>query len=117
MAAAHGALAVAAIVAAGLLASIGGVASWRDAGHEAVRRLASAATLVFGMVGAFGLGSLLTGGQPGEGLHLLYGLAMVGIVPLGLTFAADAPPRAQSGVLAVAGLTALLLGWRLFATG
>ncbi len=57
------------------------------------------------------------GSRPLEPLHLLYGVAILAVLPLASSFAADAPPRPRSGVRAVAGLMVVLLAWRLLSTG
>jgi len=106
-----------ALVAGGLFVVTAAVAAWRDLGHEIVRRLALVLVAVFGVVAAVGLAILASGGSPADGLHLLYGAVLIGVLPLGLSFASEAPPRSRSGVLAIAGVAALLIIWRLFSTG
>lgn len=59
----------------------------------------------------------LAGARPAELLHLLYAVALLGVLPLGATFAAEAPPPARAGVLGGAAAIGLILAWRLFATG
>lgn len=99
------------------LSLVAGVAAWRDVAHEYVRVLSLAIAGLFAVVAAVGL-LLLAGGEgPREGLHLLYGALVVAAVPMGLTFASEAPPRSRSGVLMVVGVGTMLLIWRLFATG
>lgn len=117
MAAFHGVSALIALAAGALLTVGGGLAALLDGGHELVRKLAIGAVAVFAAPAALGLVLLVQGDEPDDGLHLLYGAALVAVVPLATAFASDAPPRARSSVLAAAGLTALLVGWRLFATG
>jgi hypothetical protein len=109
--------ALVALGAAALFVATAVVAAWRDVGHEVVRRLALALVVVFGVVAAIGLAALVSGGSPADGLHLLYGAVLIGAIPLGLSFASEALPRPRSGVLAVAGVAALLIIWRLFSTG
>jgi heme A synthase len=113
----HESGALVALGAGALFAAVAAAAAWRDTRHELVRRLALGLVAVFGVVAALGLVILASGESPADGLHLLYGAVLVGAVPFGLTFASEAPPRARSGVLAVAGLAALLIIWRLFSTG
>jgi hypothetical protein len=59
----------------------------------------------------------LAGGRPTESLHFLYAVALLALLPLGATFAAEAPPRPRAWVMAVAFGVGLLLLWRLSATG
>jgi hypothetical protein len=70
-------------------------------------------------VAAAGLGAVLfaTGSRPDELLHLLYGIALIAILPLAMTFAEEAPPGARAGVVAGAAVIGLILTWRLFVTG
>lgn len=109
--------AAAALAAAAVLAVGGGLASWRDTAHAPVRMAAFAAAAVFGITALFGIVTLVSGPAPREWLHFVYAAALLGVVPLALVFASEAPPRQRSGVLAVAGLVALLVIWRLYATG
>lgn len=60
---------------------------------------------------------LLGGSRPAEGLHLIYGLALLGVLPLASSFAAEAPARPRALVFAAGGLVMVLLVWRLVATG
>ena len=83
---------------AGALVLAAAAAGTLDAGHEWVRRAALVVTAVFAAQGFIGLFVMLTGGSFGEGLHLVYGLGLAAAVPLGLTFASDAPDRARSWV-------------------
>lgn len=106
------------VMAAAVLFGIGaGTAAWLDRGHVAVRR----AALVLGalLVVQLALGALVyaVGSRPDDGLHLLYGVAILAVLPLASTFASDAPPRSHSAVLAVAAIVILLLAWRLLSTG
>ena len=117
MAAFHGVSALIALAAAALLALGAGLAALLDRNHEPVRKLAIGTVAVFAAQAALGLLLLVQGVEPDDGLHLLYGAALVAVVPLATAFASDAPPRARSSVLAAAGLTALLVSWRLFVTG
>jgi hypothetical protein len=65
------------------------------------------------------LGALLFAREhrPAETIHLLYGLAAVAALPLGSTFASEAPGRARLWVLAVAGAITAGVLWRLWGTG
>lgn len=94
-----------------------GVAAWLDRGHGLVRRagLAIAAILVLQVL--VGVVLYLGGTRPAEGLHLLYGVVILAVLPFASSFASEAPPRSYSGALAVGGLVILLLAWRLLSTG
>lgn len=109
--------ALAALAISVLLAVGGGLASWRDLLHEPMRIAAFAAVAVYGLVALLGIATMITGPAAREWLHFVYAAALLGAVPLGLTFASEAPPRARTGVIAAMGAVALLLVWRLFATG
>lgn len=113
----HGLLGSLVMVAAALFAVGGGIAVWLDRGHAWVRRgaiLLIAMLLVQVLVGAIVYAS---GTRPREGLHLLYGVAILGVLPLAFSFASEAPPRPRSGVMAIGGAITLLLAWRLLSTG
>lgn len=81
---------------------------------EWFRRVAIATAAVAVLAGAL---AYLAGARPAELLHLLYAVALLGVLPLGATFAAEAPPTARAGVLGGAAAIGLILAWRLFATG
>ncbi len=117
MVAVHETGALGALIASILLVAFAAIAAWRDVAHAWVRRVAVAVAALFGAVALVGLVLLASGEAPAEGLHLLYAVAVIGAVPLGLAFASEAPPQARSSVLAVVGLATLLLAWRLFSTG
>lgn len=63
-----------------------------------------------------GLGLLITGGQPKEGLHALYAAIAIAVLPLARTFVPTTNGRA--GIAVVAGFVVLgFVLYRLFATG
>ncbi|HEY7333222.1 MAG TPA: hypothetical protein VH859_09730 [Candidatus Limnocylindria bacterium] len=105
------------LVAAGMLVAGAGIAALVDRGHDATRPLAGLVLGAFVVQSLLGLALLVGGTSPSETLHLLYAVGLVAVVPLARVFAAEAPDRARSGVLAVAGVVALALAWRLFGTG
>jgi heme A synthase len=113
----HAAAGLAAMGVAGFLAVAAGLAAWLDRWHEPAGRLAWVVVAFFGAQAIVGLAVMLLGDDPDEGLHLLYAVALVMVVPFGLSLVTDAPPRIRSGVLAAAGVVALLLAWRLMVTG
>ncbi|MFN2488324.1 MAG: hypothetical protein ABR529_00985 [Actinomycetota bacterium] len=73
-------------------------------------------TIVVGVQILLGALTYGEGARPSDSLHLLYGVAALGALPLANTFASEAPPRARSGALAAGALVTLALAWRLFAT-
>jgi hypothetical protein len=113
----HAAGSVLNLVAAGMLLVGAGIAVGLDRGHDAVRRLGAIVVAAFVVQAVGGLVLLFGGGSPREALHLVYAVGLVAVIPLASSFASEAPSRARSGVLAVAGLICLLLAWRLLATG
>jgi hypothetical protein len=92
------------------VAGLRGGARWIDPLRTAVL------TVVVVQV-AVGAATYLTGSRPAEPLHLVYGLAAVGVLPLAATFASEAPPRPRAWVLVVVLAVLLLLIWRLASTG
>ena len=63
-----------------------------------------------------GVGLLMTGGQPKEGLHALYAAIAIAVLPLARTFVPTTNGRA--GIAVVAGFVVLgFVLYRLFATG
>lgn len=100
-----------------LLGLASAVTGMRDAGHAWLARGRRVVLGLIALQSVAGTATLASGGQMGEGLHLLYGAALLGVFPLATTFAAEAPARAQAWVVAAAAVVALLITWRLFATG
>lgn len=98
-----------AAIAAGV-AGLRGGAPWIDTLRTGVLAV---------VVGEAGIGAAtyLTGSRPAEPLHLVYGLAVIAVLPLAATFASEAPPRPRAWVLVVALAVLLLLVWRLASTG
>lgn len=93
------------------------IAAILDRWHEGARILAGVVLGAFVVQSGIGLVVLIGGEEPQEGLHILYAVGLVAVLPLALTFASEAPRRSRSAVLAVAGVAALLLAWRLLVTG
>lgn len=112
----HGLGAMVGVIGAAALVLASIVAFVVDRGHAAVR-LAWIAYVALMVAQALAGLVLLLGGGPRESLHLLYGAVLIAVVPFALRFAEEAPDRDRTAVLAVAGLAALLICWRLFATG
>ena len=88
-----------------------------DRGHDLIPRLAGVALAAFAVQGLVGVVLLLSGTGPRDWLHVVYGVVLAGVVPLGSSFTSEAPPRARSWAFAGIGVVALLLAWRLFGTG
>jgi hypothetical protein len=105
------------LVVAGLLTLTSAGVALVDRGHDLLPRLASVALAVFLVQGLVGVLLMLSASGPREWLHVVYGVVLAGIVPLASSFTAEAPPRSRSWVLALTGVIALLLAWRLFGTG
>ncbi|MDP9225119.1 MAG: hypothetical protein M3P18_14990, partial [Actinomycetota bacterium] len=79
-----------------------------------LRRTVTFVVVLQALVGAL----LFAGGQrPQESLHLLYGVAALGVLPFGSFFAAEAPPRPRATVLAVTGFLTVGILFRSFVTG
>ena len=93
------------------------LAAWLDRWHATITRSGAAVTSLLAVQAAVGAIRYLTGARPVEGLHLLYGLVIIGVLPIAATFASEAPPRPRSAVAAAGGAVILLLAWRLLSTG
>ena len=93
------------------------IAAVLDRWHEGARILAGVVLGAIVVQSGIGLLVLIGGEEPQEGLHVLYAVGLVAVIPLALTFGSEAPRRSRSAVLAVAGTAALLLAWRLLVTG
>jgi hypothetical protein len=114
----HATLGIAVAGVALLFVLVAGITAWLDrGGHAQIVRLRLGVQALLAVQVVLGALLYLTGARPAEVLHLVYGVAILGVLPLATTFASDAPPRARSWVLAVAGLLILLLAWRLLSTG
>jgi heme A synthase len=100
-----------------IVAIVGIAAARTDRAHRALEWLGRTALAVIGVTILLGAALLLTGARPAELLHLLYGVVLLGTLPLAQTFAAEAPARSRAAVVAGAALIGLILCWRLFATG
>lgn len=105
------------LVATALFLLSAAIAAALDRWHEGARILAGVVLGGIVVQSGIGLAVMIGGEEPQEGLHLLYGVALVAVIPLALTFASEAPRRTRSAVLAVAGTAAVLLAWRLLTTG
>jgi hypothetical protein len=102
-----------AVLVTGLLAifaALQGGSPWTD-------RLHGGLTVVIGLQVAGGVTLYVSGARPNESLHLLYGLAVMAILPLASTFAAEGPPRPRAWLLVASCAILLALAWRLASTG
>lgn len=117
MAALHGTVGLVVLVVLALFAIIAAGAAWLDRWPALILSLRWVVGAL--LVAQVALGALvyLSGARPSDGLHLLYGLAILAVLPVASSFAADAPSRSRSGVMAAAGLIGVLLAWRLLSTG
>ena len=113
----HQLLGTAVPIVAALYVVVALLAAWLDRWHPAVARSGAAITGLLAIQALVGAVRYLSGARPAEGLHLLYGLVIIGVLPIAATFASEAPPRSRSIVSAIGGGVILLLAWRLLSTG
>jgi len=112
--------ALGATITLGALAALAigsGVSAWLDRWHGFADLLRRVVLALIAVQVALGAAAWLGGDRPRESLHLLYGIGLLALLPLAQSFAEDAPPNLQRGVVAAAAVVGLLLGWRLFVTG
>lgn len=86
-------------------------------GGPAFERFQAAVVSLLVVAAASGLLLLVLGARPAEGLHLLYAVIAVGLIPLARSFLGKASGRRATGLLVV---TFVVLGgllFRLFTTG
>jgi hypothetical protein len=113
----HGVLGPAIMVLLAVLAAVAAILAVR--GHpptalEVPRRVLLGAIVA---QAAIGLALAARGGRPAEGIHWLYGVAIV-VALLGPgALRPELSPQKRSGALAVAALLATALAWRLGASG
>jgi hypothetical protein len=114
----HGALALASIAVVLLTGAEAAVRAWRvlPAGRLA-DRLMTLAVLVLGITSAGGLGLLIGGASPSEGLHLVYAALAFAILPLTASLFGKVSARARGIAIAVAAIVALGIIVRLVQTG
>ncbi len=102
-------------VAVGLVWSVVATRSAASGGRRFVRFQALVVGL-FIVAAVAGAGLLMTGGQPKEGLHVVYAAIAIAVLPLARTFVPTTNGRA--GIAVVAGFVVLgFVLYRLFATG
>lgn len=100
-----------------ILALGSAVSAWRDRWHRPAEMLRWAVLGLIALQVVVGGVTWLSGARPHDPLHLLYGIALLVVLPLAETFAEDVPPDLRRGVVAAAAVVGLLLVWRLFVTG
>lgn len=114
----HRLLAYAAVAAAvvGIVWSIVLVARRRPGG-ERFEQAQAAVISVFLIAAVSGGLLLLTGSRPGEGLHLVYTVVAIAVIPLARSFLGRTSARAAAALLLVAFVVLGAVTYRLFTTG
>lgn len=92
------------------------VVTGRAAG-SAFERFQAAVVSVLLVAGVSGVLLLLTGLRPAEGLHLVYAVVALAVIPLARSFLAPASGRAVAALLLVAFVVLGAVTYRLFTTG
>lgn len=80
-------------------------------------RFQAAVVSVLVVAAASGLVLLATGAQPAEGLHLLYAIVAIALIPLARSFSGRANGQAPRALLLAAFVVLAGVMYRLFATG
>jgi hypothetical protein len=104
------------IIAAGIGWSLLLVFAGR-AGGPAFERFQAAAVSVLFIGAASGLVMLATGARPAEGLHLLYAIVAIALIPLARAFLGRANARAAGALLVAAFVVLGGIVYRLYTTG
>ena len=110
------AYAVAAITVAGIGWSVVLVATGR-AGGSAFERFQAAVVSLLVVGSASGLVLLATGARPAEGLHLLYAIVAIALIPLARSFFGRLDGRASAALVVVAFVVLGGIAYRLLRTG
>ena len=113
--AAVGVLAVGAVTV--LVASRSGNPAIEAVGAGWVDRLRAALAILLVAEAAIGGVLFVRGGRPAEWLHVVYGIAVVVILPLAGSLATRRAHAVRTAVIAAGALVALILLWRLVSTG
>lgn len=87
------------------------------AGGPTFERFQAAVFSVFIVGAASGLVLLATGARPAEGLHLLYAVVAISLIPLARSFIGRASARAAGALLVAAFVVLGGIVYRLFTTG
>ncbi len=85
-------------------------------GGRRFERFEAHVVALFIVAAVTGVGLLIAGGQPKEGLHLVYAAVAIGVIPLARSFVPPTDRRAGIAALAVFVVLSFVL-YRLFATG
>lgn len=107
-------------VVAGVVAGIGWsvvLVLGRRTGGPGFERFQAAVVSLVIVGAASGLALVLFGARPAEGLHLLYAVIAVALVPLGRSFLGRASGRGASVLLLVAFVVLGAILYRLYTTG
>jgi len=89
----------------------------RRTGGPAFERLQAAVVAALIIGAASGLVMLASGARPAEGLHLLYALIAIALIPLARWFLGRSEGRRQSGFVLLAFIVLGAVFYRLFTTG
>lgn len=89
----------------------------RRAGGPAFERFQAAVVSVLIVGAASGLVLLVVGARPAEGLHLLYAIVAIALIPLARSFLGRAHGGATVGLLLVVFVVLGAVVYRLFTTG
>ncbi len=115
----HARLAEAIIIIAVVCAVWAAIAAYRE--RDPSRPLVIAMLVLSGaasLAAVTGLAVQGSGREPAEGgLHMLYGAAAVGFIPVALVYAREAAPRWRSATFAIAAVAVLIVAWRQMTTG
>lgn len=89
----------------------------RRTGGPSFERLQAAIVAVLIVTAASGLVMLAMGDRPADGLHLLYAVIAIGIIPLARSFLGGSVGRRPAALLLVAFVVVGAVVYRLFTTG
>jgi hypothetical protein len=89
----------------------------KRAGGPAFERFQAAVVSLLIVGAASGLVLLATGARPTDGLHVLYAIVAIGLIPLARSFLGRASERARGALLIGAFVVLGGVVYRLFATG
>lgn len=108
---------VAVVIGFGLVATALAALDPAGRGQQLLRIVRVLVGVLVGVEALLGVVLFVGGARPAEMLHLLYGLAILVVLPVAAGFADEAPPRPRAGVMAAAAVVQLLLIWRVYLTG
>lgn len=112
------------ILAYGIVAAVAGGVAWSalltrrgQTGTPGFEQYQAAVVALVIVTAASGLGLLVSGSRPAEGLHLLYGLVAVALIPLARSFVGRTGGRTAGVLHVIAFLVLAAVVYRLFTTG